>query len=136
MTENFQLEQSVSEWKDEALGDSNPPRSLEEIAFILSAGVFGAVLAYGGIRMLPECCFFGTLPAFLFGAVGGAAGAAIGAAKGGPIGGIYGALLGTFLGMVAVPIIEMAVVPIVEIAVPWVFGIVYFVFGFVFGFAP
>jgi len=103
MTENVQLEQSVSEWKDEALGDSFfPPQSLEVITFIVSAGVFGAVLAYSASRISDACCFPSPLPGILPVAVGGAAGAAIGAAKGGPIGGIAGALLGTFLCMVVV----------------------------------
>ena len=50
MTENVQLEQSVSEWKDEALGDSFfPPQSLKVITFIVSAGVFGFVFLAGGL---------------------------------------------------------------------------------------
>ena len=118
MTENVQLEQSVSEWKDEALGDSNPPRSLEEIAFILSAGVFGAVLAYSGSRLLLAHYFIG-IPFVVFsvspwgsliGAFGGAVGAAFGAAMRGPYGGVFGALLGSVIGMVALPLLDIAAV--------------------------
>lgn len=129
MTENDQ-------WKDRGMSDSDAHRSLEEIAFILSAGIFGAVFVYGALQIWPACCFFGTLPAFLFGAVGGAAGAAIGAAREGPFGGAYSALLGTVLGLVAASIIEMVLVPIIENAVPWVLFIVFLGYGFVFGFPP
>ena len=116
------------EWKYKVLNDSDAPRSLEEIAFILSAGIFGAVLAYSAIRILPACCFVGILPGILFGAVGGAVGAAIGATRQGPYGGVYGALLGSVLGMVTVPIIELVALPIIENAVSMVFLILFVLF--------
>jgi len=121
MTENVQLKQSVPGWKDEVLSGSDTPRSLEEITFILSAGIFGAVLANGAIEIFPACCFFAIPWGNLLGWIGGATGAAMGATRRGPIGGIGGALLGSVLGMVAVPMIDTAVP---------------FIFFFLFPFAP
>ena len=76
MTENVELKQSVTGWKDEVLSGSGAPLSLEEAAFTLSAGIFGAVLAYSASSH--SGYFLGLLPSILLVAVGGAAGAASG----------------------------------------------------------
>ncbi len=118
MTENVELKQSLTGWKNEVLSGSGEPLSLAEATFILSAGIFAAVLAQSAIRLSAACCLFDPLWAILLVGGGGAAGAAIGTATRGPIGGIGGALLGIVFSVVTVVLFEIAVL--------WVF---LFVFG-------